>query len=57
MVHPGADGDWLRGRHLTWALLRPDRYVFAYGRSVDIDSGLQAWRRIAPSLPNTKEHR
>jgi 3-(3-hydroxy-phenyl)propionate hydroxylase len=57
VVHPGDDGDWLRAHHLTWALLRPDHYVFACGRSVDLGSALQAWRRIAPSLPNTKEHR
>lgn len=57
VVHPGREADWLRTHHVTWALLRPDRYVFACGRPVDLDSALQAWRRIAPSSPNTSEHR
>jgi 3-(3-hydroxy-phenyl)propionate hydroxylase len=45
---PGKDGEWLRARGLTWALLRPDRYVFACGGLDDVGSALQAWRRIAP---------
>jgi 3-(3-hydroxy-phenyl)propionate hydroxylase len=45
---PGADGAWLRDRGLTWALLRPDRYVFASGGPEDVRAGVRAWRRIAP---------
>jgi 2-polyprenyl-6-methoxyphenol hydroxylase-like FAD-dependent oxidoreductase len=44
---PGADGAWLRSRGLTWALLRPDRFVFACGRPEDIRAGARAWRRVA----------
>ena len=57
VVHPGANADWLRAYGLTWALLRPDRYVFACGQARDLGPALVAWRRIAPSLSNTKEHR
>ena len=36
-------------RHgLTWALLRPDRFVFACGGPDDVRAGARAWRRIAP---------
>lgn len=55
VVHPGEDGDWLRARDLRWALLRPDRYVFACGRYGDLGPALDVWRRIAPPVPNTKE--
>ena len=44
---PGADGAWLRSRGLTWALLRPDRFVFACGRPEDVRAGARAWRRVA----------
>jgi 2-polyprenyl-6-methoxyphenol hydroxylase-like FAD-dependent oxidoreductase len=48
VVDPGAAGEWLQARGMTWALLRPDRYVFACGGPGDLTAGLQAWRRIAP---------
>ena len=44
---PGADGAWLRSRGLTWALLRPDRFVFACGGPEDVRAGARAWRRVA----------
>jgi 3-(3-hydroxy-phenyl)propionate hydroxylase len=44
---PGADGAWLGRRGLTWALLRPDRFVFACGRPEDVRAGARAWRRVA----------
>jgi 3-(3-hydroxy-phenyl)propionate hydroxylase len=48
---PGADGDWLRRHGLTWALLRPDRFVFACGGPDDVPTATAAWRRIAPPEP------
>jgi FAD binding domain len=48
---PGAAGEWLQARGLTWAILRPDRYVFACGRPEDVGAGLQALQRIAPTAP------
>ena len=45
-VDPAADGEWLRARGLTWALLRPDRYVFACGALGDVRAGIAGWRRI-----------
>ena len=57
VVHPGEDEDWLRAHDLSWALLRPDRYVFACGRSAALGPALEAWRRITPPSPTTKEHR
>jgi 3-(3-hydroxy-phenyl)propionate hydroxylase len=44
VIAPGAGGDWLRIRGMTWALLRPDRFVFACGRLADVLAGLAAWR-------------
>jgi 3-(3-hydroxy-phenyl)propionate hydroxylase len=44
---PGADGAWLRSHGLTWALLRPDRFVFACGRPEDVRAGAGAWRLVA----------
>lgn len=49
VVDPGEDVGWLRARGLTWALLRPDRFVFACGTSDDVHRALAAWRRIAPA--------
>ena len=46
VVEPAADDEWLRARGLTWALLRPDRYVFACGTLDDVRAGIQGWRRI-----------
>ena len=40
---------WLDGHGLTWALLRPDRFVFACGGADDVRAGARAWRRIARS--------
>lgn len=48
VVDPGPDGQWLRDRGLTWAILRPDRYVFACGGQHDVAGAVQAWRRVHP---------
>lgn len=48
VVEPGADATWLKDRGLTFALLRPDRFVFACGTSADVPHALQAWQRITP---------
>ena len=47
VVDPGADRAWLEQRGLTWALLRPDRYVFAAGRGDEVPPACRAWRRLA----------
>jgi hypothetical protein len=49
VAEPGADSDWLERHRLTWALLRPDRFVFACGGPEDVRAGARAWRRIAPA--------
>jgi 2-polyprenyl-6-methoxyphenol hydroxylase-like FAD-dependent oxidoreductase len=49
VVDPGADGEWLREHRVTWAILRPDRFVFACGKAEDIAPAVDAWRRVAPS--------
>ena len=49
VTDPGADGDWLRLHGMTWALLRPDRFIFACGRPDDVPAAAAAWRRIAPA--------
>jgi 3-(3-hydroxy-phenyl)propionate hydroxylase len=46
VVDPGSDGAWLRGHGLTWALLRPDRFVFACGVAEDVRAGCAAWRGV-----------
>lgn len=48
VADPGPDGAWLRERGLTWALLRPDRFVFACGGAGDVAAACRAWRRISP---------
>lgn len=55
VIDPGADGEWLRGHGLTWALLRPDHFVFACGGPEDVGRALRAWRRIAPSQLSSEE--
>jgi 3-(3-hydroxy-phenyl)propionate hydroxylase len=47
VVDPRADGAWLRERGLVFALLRPDRYVFAAGGVSDVLPAIAAWRRTA----------
>jgi 3-(3-hydroxy-phenyl)propionate hydroxylase len=47
VVDPGADRAWLESHGLTWALLRPDRFVFAAGGMDDIPDACSAWRSIA----------
>src|SRR5512132_361064 len=49
VAEPGADSEWLERHRLTWALLRPDRFVFACGGPEDVRAGARAWRRIAPA--------
>jgi 3-(3-hydroxy-phenyl)propionate hydroxylase len=55
VTEPGADGDWLRRHGVTWALLRPDRFVFACGRPDDVAAAAAAWRRIAPLSCSPRE--
>ena len=45
VVDPGADRAWLDARRLAFALLRPDRFVFAAGGVDDTRAALCAWRR------------
>ncbi len=45
-IDPGADGAWLRERGLTFALLRPDRFVFDAGGVEQIGLACAAWRRL-----------
>lgn len=47
VVEPGPDREWLDEHEATWALLRPDRFVFACGRAADVGPALSAWRRTA----------
>lgn len=47
VTDPGADAAWLQARGLTWALLRPDRFVFACGTADDVAEGADAWRPFA----------
>ncbi len=49
VTDPGPDADWLHERGCTWALLRPDRFVFACGRAKDIAPAISAWRLLAPA--------
>ncbi|MEA2166853.1 MAG: 3-(3-hydroxy-phenyl)propionate hydroxylase [Solirubrobacteraceae bacterium] len=44
-VDAGADGAWLEKRGLTWAILRPDRFVYAAGTGSDLEGACRAWRR------------
>ncbi len=45
---PGADGQWLAARGLDFAILRPDRFVFACGTARDLPAAIAAWRAISP---------
>jgi hypothetical protein len=51
VTDPGADRTWLERRGMTWALLRPDRFVFACGGPADVRAGAVAYRRIAAPAP------
>lgn len=42
----GPDAGWLRDRGCTWALLRPDRFVFACGGAAQVAPALAAWRPL-----------
>jgi 3-(3-hydroxy-phenyl)propionate hydroxylase len=46
----GADREWLTARGLTWALLRPDRFVFAVGTTDDIAGACAAMRRLLAAV-------
>jgi 3-(3-hydroxy-phenyl)propionate hydroxylase len=50
---PGADAAWLRDRGLAFALLRPDRFVFAAGSVADAPAAVKAWRAIAAPRART----
>jgi 3-(3-hydroxy-phenyl)propionate hydroxylase len=52
-VDPGADRAWLDKRGLSFALLRPDRFVFAAGGVDDVLPAVEAWQRITPALHTT----
>ena len=45
VVDPGPDEAWLRRHGLTWALLRPDRFVFACGDGRDVAAGCARWMK------------
>ncbi|PTL59189.1 bifunctional 3-(3-hydroxy-phenyl)propionate/3-hydroxycinnamic acid hydroxylase [Paraconexibacter algicola] len=47
VADPGADGAWLHDRALTFALLRPDRFVFAAGRVADVGQAVAALRGVS----------
>ena len=47
----GPNGAWLREHGCTWALLRPDRFVFACGDAAEVAAGLAAWRPLASPAP------
>lgn len=47
VADPGPDGSWLRERGLSWALLRPDRFVFACGGPDDVGPACHAQRAVA----------
>jgi 3-(3-hydroxy-phenyl)propionate hydroxylase len=49
----GADGAWLRDRGLAFALLRPDRFVFAAGSAAEVPAAVNAWRAIGGRAPRT----
>ncbi|MDO9356302.1 MAG: FAD-dependent monooxygenase, partial [Solirubrobacteraceae bacterium] len=52
VVDPGADRSWLEARGLTWAILRPDRFVFGCGAAPQVEAAVAAWRALsAPPLP------
>jgi 3-(3-hydroxy-phenyl)propionate hydroxylase len=44
-----ADGSWLRDRGLSWALLRPDRFVFGCGGPGDVAAAARACRALMPA--------
>jgi 3-(3-hydroxy-phenyl)propionate hydroxylase len=46
---PGADAAWLHECGLAFALLRPDRCVFAAGSVTDVPAAVNAWRAITPT--------
>lgn len=50
VADPGADGAWLRDRGVAFALLRPDRFVFAAGAVADVLAAVETWRRMAGTL-------
>lgn len=47
VVAPAGDGAWLRARGVAFAILRPDRFVFAAGGVGDVPAALVAWRSVA----------
>jgi 3-(3-hydroxy-phenyl)propionate hydroxylase len=46
VVDPGPDRRWLYKRGLSFAVLRPDRFVFAAGGVDDVLPAVRAWRRV-----------
>jgi 3-(3-hydroxy-phenyl)propionate hydroxylase len=46
VVDPGPDEAWLRRHGLTWALLRPDRFVFACGDARDVGRACAGWTKV-----------
>lgn len=45
---PGTDAAWLAERGLDFAILRPDRFVYACGTAADLPRAIAAWRTITP---------
>jgi 2-polyprenyl-6-methoxyphenol hydroxylase-like FAD-dependent oxidoreductase len=41
---PDQEAEWLRSHGLAWAILRPDRFVYACGTACDATAGGAAWR-------------
>lgn len=46
VIDPGADREWLKARNLSFAVLRPDRFVFAAGAVDAVPPAVAAWRRL-----------
>jgi 3-(3-hydroxy-phenyl)propionate hydroxylase len=57
VVEPGSDGAWLTERGLTFALLRPDRFVFAAGTAADVPAAAAAQRPLAVRTSAAATHR
>ena len=45
MRKPDQEAEWLRSHGLAWAILRPDRFVYACGTASNAAAGGAAWRR------------
>lgn len=57
IADPGTDAAWLAARRLDFAILRPDRFVFACGTARDLPAALAAWRAASPPVGATHQLR